>query len=414
MPSISPLSKSTSPERSLQVRVTRVAESMIRRGHPWVFSESVRETNRPGKAGEMAVIFDRKKQFLAIGLYDPDSPIRLRILHQGKATPINDAWFRAKLERALALRIKHFDAASTGYRVIHGESDGWPGLVLDRYDSTYVLKIYSLAWLPRLELLQTLILETMVPERIVLRLSRNIQQVVLQQFGKADGDILWGPPIAKTPTFLENGLRFEADVLRGQKTGFFLDQRENRQRIESLAKGRRVLNAFSFSGGFSLYAARAKARSVTDLDISAHALESAQRNFRLNFSSHPELTDCKHEFIQTDVFHWLRQKPDRQFDLIVLDPPSLARRQSERAGAIKAYQRLVTNALPWLARDGILLAGSCSAHVGADDFFTTVRGAIQHSGRRFEELETTGHPFDHPATFREAYYLKGIYVKVLD
>lgn len=407
-------SEPSSPGKSLRVRVTRVAESMIRRGHPWVFSESVREINRPGEAGEIAVIFDRQKKFLALGLYDPDSPIRLRILHQGKATPIDHAWFRAALGRAWALRRERFDSSTDGYRVIHGESDGWPGLVLDRYGSTAVLKIYSLAWLSRLELLQSLLRETMGPDRIVLRLSRNIQSAVTQKFGKADGDILRGPAILETPTFLENGLRFEADVLRGQKTGFFLDQRENRQRIGSMAEGRRVLNAFSFSGGFSLYAARGKARSVTDLDISAHALESAERNFRLNDSGFPSLADCPHELIQADVFHWLRQKPDRQFDLIVLDPPSLARRQSEREGAIKAYRRLVAEALPWLARDGILLAGSCSAQVSTDDFFAAVREAMQQSGRRFEELETTRHPFDHPATFREAHYLKGIYLRVLD
>lgn len=362
----------------------------------------------------MAVVFDRKKQFLAIGLYDPDSPIRLRILHRGKATPIDDAWFRAKLEQALALRTEHFDSATNGYRVIHGESDGWPGLVLDRYGSTCVIKIYSLAWLPRLDLLQVLVSEAMAPQRIVLRLSRNIQQAVREQFGKADGDVLFGPPVRETPTFLENGILFEADVIRGQKTGFFLDQRENRQRVGNLAEGRRVLNAFSFSGGFSLYAARGKARSVTDLDISAHALESAHRNFRLNFPEICALSDCPHESIQADVFDWLRQKPDREFDLIVLDPPSLARRQNERAGAIRAYHRLVSDALLWLARDGVLLAGSCSTQVSADDFFATVRGAIRQSGRRFVELETTRHPLDHPATFQEANYLKGIYLKVLD
>lgn len=386
---------------------------MIRRGHPWVFSDSVRELNRPGTAGELAVVFDRKKQFLAIGLFDPDSPIRLRILHQGKAMPIDDAWFRAKFDAALARRAGQFDATTNGYRVIHGESDGWPGLVLDRYAATSVLKIYSLAWLPRLALLQTLVRESLSPERIVLRLSRNIQQAVGDQYGKVDGEVVWGAPVTETPTFLENGLRFEADVLRGQKTGFFLDQRENRQRIGRLAEGRRVLNAFSFSGGFSLYAARGKARSVTDLDISAHALESAARNFRLNQSTCADFAECPHEAIQADVFHWLRQTPDRQFDLIVLDPPSLARKQSERAGALNAYQRLTRDALTWLAADGVLFAASCSAQVSADDFFAAVRSAMQQSGRRFVELETTGHPIDHPATFAEAHYLKGIYFKVL-
>lgn len=388
---------------------------MIRKGHPWVFSDSIRDINRPGEAGEMAVIFDKKKQFLAIGLYDPDSPIRLRILHHGKATPIDDDWFRARLQRAVSLRKELFDPAITnGYRVIHGESDGWPGLVMDRYGTTYVMKIYSLAWLPRLDLLVNLVRETLAPERIVLRLSRNIQEAVSKKFGKADGDILYGPPVRETPTFLENGILFEADVLRGQKTGFFLDQRENRLRIGKLAQDRRVLNAFSFSGGFSLYAARGNARSVTDLDISAHALESAERNFRLNDQSIPALSNCPHQPIQADVFQWLRQKPDREFDLIVLDPPSLARRQTERTGAINAYHRLVTDALAWLACDGIILAGSCSAQVSAEDFFATVRSAMQQSGRRFVEIETTQHAPDHPANFHEANYLKGIYLKVLD
>jgi 23S rRNA (cytosine1962-C5)-methyltransferase len=205
-------------------------------------------------------------------------------------------------------------------------------------------------------------------------------------------------------------LRFEADVLRGQKTGFFLDQRENRRRVEALARGRSVLNAFSFSGGFSLYAARGGARSVTDLDISAHALTAAKRNFMLNQAFAP-VAGCDHQVIQADAFDWLSQDGGRKVDLLILDPPSLAKRESERAGAIRAYGQLASAAIGRLARAGILVASSCSAHVRAEEFFEAVGQAATRSRRKFEPFETTGHPVDHPATFKEAHYLKTIYLR---
>jgi 23S rRNA (cytosine1962-C5)-methyltransferase len=198
--------------------------------------------------------------------------------------------------------------------------------------------------------------------------------------------------------------------LRGQKTGFFLDQRENRLEVEKLASGRDVLNAFSFSGGFSLYAARGGAKSVTDLDISPHALAAAQRNFQLN-SANPAVACCRHECIQTDAFEWLAGNDARQFGLIVLDPPSLAKRETERAGAIRAYARLAADGIHRLARDGALVACSCSAHVSADEFFGAVRQAAANSRLRFTEMKTTRHAPDHAATFKEADYLKGIYLK---
>jgi 23S rRNA (cytosine1962-C5)-methyltransferase len=226
-----------------------------------------------------------------------------------------------------------------------------------------------------------------------------------------DGQILSGDRLETCPTFRETGLRFEADVLRGQKTGFFLDQRENRRLVETLARNRVVLNAFSFSGGFSLYAARGGAKSVTDLDISLHALEAARRNFKLNYAE-PTVARCRHELIQADAFAWLAANPKRKFDLIVLDPPSLAKREAERAGAIRAYARLTELGIKHLSTHGILLAGSCSAHVSAEEFFGTVRVAAAKSGRRFAEWQTTRYAPDHPASFKEAEYLKAIYLKI--
>jgi 23S rRNA (cytosine1962-C5)-methyltransferase len=395
----------------LRLRITAAAETIVRSGHPWLFADSIHEANRAGQTGELGVIFDRKDKFLAIGLFDPDSPIRVRILHAGKPATIDTAWWQARLAQALARRAGLFDARTTGCRLIHGESDGWPGLVLDRYDTTLVLKLYTAAWLPRLDEIFARFKEKIPCERIVLRLSRNMQPFAEKQFQRRDGQMLFGSTPGGPIIFSENGIRFEADVLRGQKTGFFLDQRENRAEVETLARGRRVLNAFSFSGGFSVYAARGGAKSVTDLDISAHALESAKRNFALN-KHFPGVAACRHETIQADCFDWLEKTADK-FDLIVLDPPSLAKRAAEREGAIRAYERLNSLGIARLERDGILVAGSCSAHVPAADFFDAARRAAVKSGRKFAELKTLQHPPDHPAGFKEAEYLKVIYLKFI-
>nr|WP_233554677.1 23S rRNA (cytosine(2499)-C(5))-methyltransferase [Deinococcus cavernae] len=394
----------------LRLRVTNAAESHIRAGHPWVYESSVREQNRPGEAGELAVIYDRRDRFLAIGLYDPASPLRVRVLHAGAPVNIDTAWWAARLDSALARRAALFgavaeDHATNGFRLINGESDGFPGLVLDRYARVLVMKVYTAAWFPVLPLLLDLLAERFSGFAVVLRLSRNIQEqaakVALMDGAVLLGDVPDGPVI-----FKESGLHFEADVRRGQKTGFFLDQRENRRRVETFAAGRRVLNAFSFSGGFSLYAARGGATEVVSVDISPHALEGARRNFQLN----PGLRG-RHETVQADVFDWLGTTP-RQFDLVILDPPSLARRESERAGAIRAYAKLATDGLSKLAPGGILISASCSAHVSADEFFQAVRTAARRTGRSVRELRTSRHAPDHHASFPEAEYLKAIYLQV--
>lgn len=399
------------PLARLRLRISAAAETQLRAGHPWVYADSIREQNREGTAGELAVIYDRKDKFLAVGLFDPHSPIRVRVLHTGKPQEINQAWWAKRLKDALERRRGLFDAQTNGYRIINGESDGWPGLVVDRYDRTLVLKIYSSAWLPKFEDISQLIIGQLKPRNVVLRLSRNVQALGRKSISADDGLILYGDSLEASPTFLESGLRFEADVCRGQKTGFFLDQRENRRAVESLASRRRVLNAFSFSGGFSLYAARGGAVSVVDLDISAHALAGAKRNFALNESC-SAVARCRHELVQADTFDWLRANESRQFDLIVLDPPSFAKREAERAGAIRAYQRLATLGIQHLARGGIVVACSCSAHVSAAEFFEAISRSGATSGRSFEEIQTTRHAPDHPATFKEAEYLKAIYLRL--
>jgi 23S rRNA (cytosine1962-C5)-methyltransferase len=283
-------------------------------------------------------------------------------------------------------------------------------LVLDRYGGTSVLKLYAAAWLSRIRDFVGWLAEVAPPERLVLRLSRNLK-VAAEQAGWHDGQNLLGAATDASVVFQESGLRFESEVVRGQKTGFFLDQRENRRWVEGFARDAEVLNAFSFSGGFSLYAARGGARAVADLDISPHALAAARRNFALN-QAIPTVAAARHEQIQADCFEWLEQSPRREFDLVILDPPSLAKREFEREGAIQAYARLAAAGIRRVRPGGLLLAASCSAHVSEPEFFEAVRGAAHRSGRQGSEIGTAGHAPDHPATFPEAKYLKAIYLRL--
>ena len=390
------------------MRLSPAAEKAVRAGHPWVYSNSVRDQNRDGVTGELAVIYGRDDKFLAIGLFDAASPLRVRILLTGKPATLDASWWRHRLHDVLAKREGMFGQETNGYRLINGESDGWPGLVLDRYSGTLVMKLYTAAWLPRLGEITTLVSETIKPQAVVLRLSRNIADAAQRDLGVAEG-VLCGES-EETVVFLENGLRFEAAVLRGQKTGFFLDQRDNRRRVSELAAGASVLNAFSFSGGFSLYAAKGGARKVTDIDVSAHALEAGDRNFTLNHDL-PAVAACQREIVRADAFAWLDDSRGSQFDLVILDPPSLAKREADRAGAIAAYTRLIASGLRRVRRGGVLVAGSCSAHVSEEEFFACVdRTALPF---RTQKLWTSTHAPDHAVTFAEAAYLKCAALRVL-
>lgn len=408
MPGVFPYLMSASQVSRLRLRLSPAGEKAVRAGHPWVFSDSVRELNREGTAGEIAVIYDRSDRFLAVGFYDPGSPLRVRVLQAGKPAAIDEAWWRERLAKALARREGMFGPETNGFRLINGESDGWPGLVLDRYAETLVLKLYSAVWLPRLAEVRDLILAALSPDAIVLRLSRNIQETARRDFQIEEG-LIHGSA-GETVFFLENGLNFEAEVFHGQKTGFFLDQRDNRKRVGQLAAGADVLNLFSFSGGFSLYAARGGAKRVTDVDISQHALAAGDRNFMLNRHIRA-VSSCVRETVRADAFAWLAEGPRAQFDLVVADPPSLAKREKERAGAIAAYERLAASALRRVRRGGVLVAASCSAHVTPDEFFGAVnRAALPWTTKT---LWTSGDAPDHAVTFREAEYLKCMALKCL-
>ncbi len=402
------------PARSKQniaLRVSAAAERAIRRGHPWLFAQAIERQSHQGAPGDLAVIFDRKGRFMAIGLYDPTAPIRVRLLHTGEPTDINEAWFQRQMSAAIARRQPLIDdPQTTGYRLVHGENDGLPGLVIDRYADTCVLKLDTPAWVPHLNAVLAGLETAVSHQRVVLRLSRSVQELGDGLYGLKDGVVLEGEPLSGAVNFLENGLLFAADVRQGQKTGFFLDQRDNRARVETLAAGKRVLNVFAYTGGFSLYAARGGAPEVVSLDISQPALAAAARNFKLNRHI-AAVASAAHELLLGDAFRTMQQLREsrRLFDLVVIDPPSFARKKGDVPQALAAYRRLVRLGLGVLRRDGTLVTASCTSRVTADAFFAAVHEAAAGEKRPLQEIERTFHALDHPIGFKEGAYLKCLF-----
>jgi 23S rRNA (cytosine1962-C5)-methyltransferase len=399
--------------RRIALRLHPRAERAVRRGHPWVFAEGISQQRQEGSAGDLAVMFDSDNRFMAIGLYDPGSPIRVRVLHSGAPVTIDGAWLASRIAAAHERRAGIEETDTTGFRVVHGENDGLPGLIIDRYGGSVVVKLYTAAWLPWLGAVLAAVDALLSPERVVLRLGRSVARAAAGPVPLRDGQVLRGEPLTGPVLFRENGLTFEADLVRGQKTGFFLDQRDNRARVERLAAGRSVLNVFSYTGGFSLYAARGGARSVTSLDLSVPALEAAQRNFAHN-ARHPAVAAAKHRVLAGDAFGLLPEIRDRgeRFEVVIIDPPSFAKSQAEVERALGSYARIIRRGVEVLADGGLLVAASCSSRVTAEAFGHLVTEAVEKTGRSLRVLEQTGHAPDHPIGFAEGAYLKCVFGRI--
>lgn len=395
-------------QKAVAVRMVPAAERKLRDGHPWLFADSITSVSHNGRFGDTAILFDRKNRLLGVGLYDPDSPIRVRLLHVGGAAQVGADLFRQKLANAIAIRAPLLQTNTTGYRLVHGENDGFGGLVIDRYGETAVFKLYSLAWLPHLPVLVEQFVDLLPLEAVVLRLSRNIAADVQREAGLQDGDVVWGTAVSPIVRFRENGLLFEADVVQGQKTGFFLDQRDNRRRVGEWASGRTVLNVFAYTGGFSLYALRGGATHAVSLDQSQPALDMAAQHVQLN-----GFDPAKHETMAGDAFQLMADlhAQKQRFEMVIIDPPSFAKRKSEVARALGAYRRLVQLGAQLLARDGVFVMASCSSRVEAEPFFELVHEAAVGVKRPLHEIERTQHAIDHPIIFPEAAYLKCLFAK---
>jgi 23S rRNA (cytosine1962-C5)-methyltransferase len=397
--------------KRLAVHLYPPAERAVRRGHPWVYADSIERIRRPGEAGDLAVIFDRKDRFLAIGLYDPTSPLRVRILHSGDPVKIDGEWLLQRMRAAHEIRAPLAAQGTNGYRMIHGENDGLPGLVVDRYDTVVVIKLYTAAWLPHLHSITEALRNVINAESIVLRLSRALCRQTSAAF--ADGQVLFGQLPPSPILFEENGLRFEVDPVLGQKTGFFLDQRDNRALVERYSAGTSVLNVFSYTGGFSVYSAHGGARSVCSLDASSRALMAAERNFEHNRES-IGVRAAKHRVLQGDAFDLLGRMRDsgERFEMVILDPPSFTNTGTEVDRAIHSYERIIRMGIALLTSGGMLVAASCTSRIGAEQFRSAAHSAAAAEARQLEILEQTGHALDHPITFAEGAYLKCIFARI--
>jgi 23S rRNA (cytosine1962-C5)-methyltransferase len=400
-------------ERRLAVRATRDAVRQLRGGSPWLFDGSVTSVSPDGRPGDLAVVFDDRRRFAAIGLYDPDSPIVVKVLHAGEPTTVDAGWFAARIDRARQVRAALADDPATdAYRLVHGENDGLPGLVVDRYAGTLVVKVYTPAWFPHLALVVDALVGATAAGRVVLRLGRDAAARNTTEL--RDGDTLLGEPAVEPVRFRERGLVMEADVVRGQKTGHFLDQRDNRALVRAAADGADVLDVFASTGGFSLAAAAGGARSVHLVDQAAPALDTARRNIAHNRSL-ASVRACNVRTSVGDAFEVMsrlaRETTDR-YDIVIVDPPSFAHDRSGVERARRAYARLTYLAVPLLRPGGLLVQASCSSRVSADDFHATVADAVRGSGRTMHEVRRTAHAVDHPIGFEHGAYLKAVFARI--
>jgi 23S rRNA (cytosine1962-C5)-methyltransferase len=388
----------------LRLELTKGLGRHLRAGHPWVFRKALAQVPRIPPGSVVDVVEHGK--FVARGYYDPHSAIAVRILTLRPGDEINAGFFEKKVKQALQSRQTLLDLRDTdAFRLLHGEGDGLPGVVVDLYAGYAVLKLYS-AGLKAFRPLIVEALKTSVPGlKGVIGRDEIGRDDADDEDGVASGQMLWGSPAPERISIRERGVAFWLDAYRGQKTGFFLDQRENRRLIRNLAKDREVLNCFCYTGGFSVNAALGGARSITSVDSDEDAIALAQENFTLN-----QIPLAPHDFLAADVFDALSafREQERTFDLIVLDPPAFAKSQRNVDAAIDGYASLNRQALNLLRPGGLLATASCSARVTAEAFFNAIKEAAFKAGRDLALVEERYQPPDHPVRiqFREGRYLK--------
>ncbi|MBI4127801.1 MAG: class I SAM-dependent rRNA methyltransferase [Parcubacteria group bacterium] len=392
------------------LRLAHNREIPVLRNHPWIYSQAIQKIEGEPKPGDIVEVQSSGGHFLARGYYNPHSQIVVRILTRDEREAIDRAWLTRRIDDAIHARDAYFDSRDTNaYRLVHGESDFVPGLIVDRYDTYLVIQIHTLG----IERMRDEIIEVLVdllhPAGIYERSDVGVRKH--EGLTDAPATLRYGM-VPDEITIRENGATFLVNVREGQKTGFFLDQRENRKAIAQYAKDALVLNLFAYTGGFSVMAALAGATSTLSIDIAEETLAMAKKNFKAN-----NLDLTHHEFRAEDAFEALRQfvRAKRSFDMIILDPPAFAKSRSAVAKALSAYTQINRMALSLLRTHGILVSTSCSAHITPDDFLGILMQASVKAGRRIQVIRTNYQPPDHPVnpSFPEGRYLKCYYVRVV-
>lgn len=389
-----------------QVYLKRGKEDSLLRFHPWVFSGAILRADENIAEGEIVRVITSNGDFIAIGHYQIGS-IAVRVL-SFRDVLIDAAFWQSRLTSALQMRQAIGIAdnpVNNTYRLVHGEGDHLPGLVIDIYGKTAVMQAHSVGMhVCRKEIAQQL--KTVMGDRLDNVYYKSETTLPFKaDLGQENGFIFGG---SDDNTAIENGLKFYVDWLRGQKTGFFVDQRDNRLLLERFAKGKRVLNMFCYTGGFSFYAMRGGAEVVHSVDSSAKAIELTNRNVELNFPG-----DKRHQAFCEDAFKYLEQAGDR-YNLIILDPPAFAKHRGALHNALKGYTRLNNKALQKIESGGILFTFSCSQVVTKDHFRNAVFTAAAQVGRKVRILHQLHQPADHPINIYhpEGEYLKGLVLYV--
>ena len=381
-------------------------EESLKRFHPWVFSGAIAKVEGEPEEGEVVDVYTSKKEFIACGHFQIGS-IAVRVL-TFRQEEINRDFWKRRLEVALDLRrsLNLVDNPENNtYRLVHGEGDNLPGLIIDVYGQTAVMQAHSAGMhVYRMDIAEAL---SEVMGDIVKHIYYKSETTLpfKADLGPENGFIKGGSP---ENVALENGLKFHVDWLKGQKTGFFVDQRENRHLLERYSKGRNVLNMFCYTGGFSFYAMRGGANLVHSVDSSAKAIDLTNKNVELNFPGDP-----RHEAYAEDAFKYLDRMGD-QYDLIILDPPAFAKHRDALRNALRGYSKLNAKAFEKIKPGGILFTFSCSQVVDKRDFRNAVFTAAAQSGRSVRILHQLTQPGDHPVNIYhpEGEYLKGLVLYV--
>jgi 23S rRNA (cytosine1962-C5)-methyltransferase len=390
---------------SLKVILKKGRERALLRGHPWVFSGAVERIDGEASPGDEGEVYSREGEFLGLGHFNPRSQIILRILMRERGT-LSDAFFDNRITAAAALRESWLKGKTDAYRLVNAEGDFLPGLVIDRYGRRYVVQFLTAGMDRWKDLVTQLLIRKFSPESIYER--SDAPSRAEEGLSETRG-LLSGEEVPEDVEIEECGCRFKVNVKGGQKTGFYLDQRENRSALRRLSEGKRVLDVFTYTGGFSIHAGRGGARELTLIDASEEALSAAEANLRLN-----RLEGTPHRLIRGDAFEVMRGLAG-EYDIIILDPPPFAKKKGHLAGAARGYKDLNLLAFRLLKKGGLLFTFSCSHHVNLDLFQKIVFSAAVDAGKGVQVLGRRGQPVDHPFSLfhPEGEYLKGMICRVV-
>lgn len=388
-----------------RIFLKRNKEESLRRFHPWVFSGAIHRMSEEPVEGEKVEVFTSEDEYIATGHFQIGS-IMVRVLSFDKEE-IDESFYQRKLAAAWDVRrsIGVIGGDNNTYRLVHGEGDNLPGLVIDMYGNTAVMQAHSVGMHTDRMMIAHALKDVMGEELKNIFYKSETTLPFKAEIGQENGFLLGGD---SNDIAVENGLKFHVDWLKGQKTGFFVDQRENRRLLELYAKGRKVLNMFCYTGGFSFYAMRGGAQLVHSVDSSQKAIDLTNSNVELNFPN-----DKRHEAFAEDAFRFL-DKMETPYDLIILDPPAFAKHKDALRNALKGYTRLNKKAFEKIQRGGILFTFSCSQAVNKDQFRTAVFTAAASAGRNVRILHQLHQPADHPINIYhpEGEYLKGLVLYV--